>query len=303
MRGAYPRRRNARRRQAAAWAFLSPAVLYLALCYAYPLYRTVELSLHDYTLRAFVYGGARFSGLENYRAVLDDPAFGRALLNTVVFTLCSLAVQYAAGLALAVFFQQSFPLSATLRALFLVPWLLPLIVSASTWSWMFDSTSGVLDYGLHRVGVGPVDWLTSPTWALVSVTVANIWVGIPFNLVLLYSGLQDVPEVLYEAAALDGANAWRRFRYVTFPLLRPVSAITLTLGLIYTLKVFDVIWIMTRGGPVDASTTLAVWSYRFAFGSPLPRFGPGAAVGSILMLIALAFGAGYLWLQARVQRR
>jgi multiple sugar transport system permease protein len=302
-RDARPRRRGPRRRQAVAWAFLGPAVLHLAVCYAYPLYRNIELSLHDYTLRAFVYGGARFSGLENYRTVLHDPTFGRALENTVLFTFCSLAVQYAVGLALAVFFHQDFPLSTTLRALFLVPWLLPLIVSASTWAWMFDSTSGVLDYALHRVGVGPVDWLTSPTWALVSVTVANIWVGIPFNLVLLHSGLQDIPQVLYEAAALDGANAWQRFRHVTFPLLRPVSAITLTLGLIYTLKVFDIIWIMTRGGPVDASTTLSVWSYRFAFGSPLPRFGPGAAVGNILMLIALVFGAGYLWLRSRVQRR
>jgi multiple sugar transport system permease protein len=144
-----------------------------------------------------------------------------------------------------------------------------------------------------------VDWLTSPHWALVSVIVANIWIGIPFNLVILYSGLQNIPAELYEAAALDGANSWQQFRRITFPLLRPVSAITLLLGLIYTLKVFDLIWIMTKGGPGDSSTTLATWSYRLGFGNLLPEFGPGAAVGNILILIALVFGLFYI----RVQRR
>jgi multiple sugar transport system permease protein len=212
-----------------------------------------------------------------------------------------LLLQFTLGLALAVFFQQHFRLSATLRALFLVPWLLPLIVSASTWSWMLNSDSGVVNYGLHLLGVGPVDWLTSPHWSLVSVIIANIWIGIPFNLVLLYSGLQSIPAELYEAAALDGANAWQRFRRVTFPLLRPVSAITLLLGLIYTLKVFDIIWIMTRGGPVDSSTTFATWSYRLGFGNLLPSFGPGAAVGNLLVVIALLFGLLYIRAQRKAQ--
>jgi multiple sugar transport system permease protein len=217
----------------------------------------------------------------------------------MVFTLVSILFQYTAGLALAVFFNRSFPLSGTLRALFLIPWLLPLIVSASTWSWMFNSESGVINYFLHVIGVGPVNWLTSPDQALTSVIIANIWIGIPFNLVILYSGLQNIPTELYEAAALDGANRWQQFRRITFPLLRPVSAITVLLGLIYTLKVFDLIWIMTKGGPGDASSTLSTWSYRLGFGSLLPQFGPGAAVGNLLILIALVFGLLYI----RVQRR
>ncbi|MFJ9631835.1 carbohydrate ABC transporter permease [Streptomyces sp. NPDC101175] len=285
--------------QWAAWGFLAPVVAYLALFYAFPLYRNIDLSLRDYTVRSFVQGDAPFTGLANYRTVLDDPTFAPALLHTVVFTAVCLVLQYAVGLALAVFFNQHFPLSATLRALFLVPWLLPLIVSASTWSWMLNSDSGVVNAALHTLGVGPVNWLTSPSWSLASVIIANIWIGVPFNLVVLYSGLQSIPASLYEAAALDGANAWQRFWRITFPLLRPVSAITLLLGLVYTLKVFDIIWIMTKGGPADSSTTFATWSYRLGFGNLLPAFGPGAAVGNLLVVAALVFGLVYV----RVQRK
>ncbi|WP_369250781.1 carbohydrate ABC transporter permease [Streptomyces sp. R41] len=288
-----PRRRPAPQ-QWAAWAFLAPVTLYLGLFYAYPLYRNLDLSLRNYTVRSFVQGDAPFTGLANYRTVLDDPTFGPALTHTVVFTAVCLFFQYAIGLALAVFFNQHFRLSATLRALFLVPWLLPLIVSASTWSWMLNSDSGIVNAALHVVGIGPVNWLTSPSWSLTSVIIANVWIGIPFNLVVLYSGLQAIPDSLYEAAALDGANAWRRFWHITFPLLRPVSAITLLLGLVYTLKVFDIVWIMTKGGPADASTTFATWSYRLGFGNLLPAFGPGAAVGNLLVVAALVFGLVYL---------
>jgi multiple sugar transport system permease protein len=273
--------------------------LYLVLFYAYPLYRNIDLSLRNYTVRSFVQGDAPFTGLANYRTVLDDPTFAPALVHTVVFTAVCLFFQYAIGLALAVFFNQRFRLSATLRALFLVPWLLPLIVSASTWSWMLNSDSGVVNAVLHAVGVGPVNWLTAPGWSLASVIIANIWIGVPFNLVVLHSGLQSIPASLYEAAALDGANAWQRFWRITFPLLRPVSAITLLLGLVYTLKVFDIIWIMTKGGPADSSTTFATWSYQLGFGNLLPAFGPGAAVGNLLVVAALVFGLVYV----RVQRK
>ncbi|MFJ8467242.1 carbohydrate ABC transporter permease [Streptomyces swartbergensis] len=298
-----PARAATRRRPAspqwAAWAFLTPVTLYLVLFYAYPLYRNLDLSLRDYTVRSFVQGDAPFTGLENYGKILDDPTFAPALLHTVVFTAVCLVFQYAIGLALAVFFHQHFRLSATLRALFLVPWLLPLIVSASTWSWMLNSDSGIVNALLSTVGIDPVNWLTSPSWSLTSVIIANIWIGVPFNLVVLHGGLQSIPAGLYEAAALDGANAWQRFWRITFPLLRPVSAITLLLGLVYTLKVFDIIWIMTKGGPADSSTTFATWSYQLGFGNLLPAFGPGAAVGNLLVVAALVFGLVYI----RVQRK
>ena len=300
--GAGTRPAKPRRRKGgnwAAWAFLAPIVIYLLAFYAYPLYRNLDLSLRHYTVRSFVQGDAPFSGLDNYRSVFADPTFGPALLHTLVFTFVSIAFQFAIGLALAVFFTQNFRLSATLRALFLVPWLLPLIVSASTWTWMLNSDSGIVNAALAIVNIDPVNWLTSPDWALTSVIIANVWIGIPFNLVVLYSGLQAIPAEVHEAAAIDGASGWQRFWRVTFPLLRPVSAITLLLGLVYTLKVFDLIWIMTKGGPADSSTTFATWSYRLGFGNLLPQFGPGAAVGNLLIIMALFFGLIYI----RIQRR
>ncbi len=292
-------RRAARASRYTAWAFLAPLLAYLAAFYVYPLYRNLDLSLKDYTVRSFVRGDAPFIGLGNYREIFADPTFGPALRNTLLFTVGSIIVQYALGLALAVFFNRNFRLSATLRALFLVPWLLPLIVSASTWAWMLNSESGVVNRLLSGLGIVPVDWLTSPTWSLFAVMAANIWIGVPFNLVILYSGLQNIPDEVYEAAALDGAGSWQTFRRITFPLLRPVSAITLLLGFVYTLKVFDLVWIMTRGGPGTSSTTLSTWSYQLGFGSMLPHFGPGAAVGNLLILIALAFGMLHLYTQRR----
>ncbi|GAA2186645.1 carbohydrate ABC transporter permease [Micromonospora lupini] len=286
-----------------AWGFLAPTVVYLLAFYAYPLYRNLELSLREYTVRSFVQGGAPFAGLDNYRTVLTDPAFWPTLAHTLVFTGASLVFQFTIGMALALFFRQHFPLSGTLRALILVPWLLPLIVSASTWSWLLNSDSGLVNAALSVVGIDPVNWLTSPTWSLTSVIIANVWIGIPFNLVVLYSGLQAIPVEVYEASALDGASGWQRFWSITFPLLRPVSAITLLLGLIYTLKVFDIIWIMTRGGPTGSSATLATWSYRLGFGNMLPEFGPGAAVGNLLIVMALIAGLVYIRSQRRQYQR
>ncbi|GIF62179.1 sugar ABC transporter permease [Asanoa ishikariensis] len=292
-----------RTRRWPAWAFLAPVTGYLVAFYAYPLYRNVELSLREYTVRSFVQGGAPFAGLDNYRTVLSDPTFWPTLAHTLVFTGGSLAFQFTFGMALALFFHQHFPLSRTLRALILVPWLLPLIVSASTWSWLLNSDSGLVNAALGVVGIEPVHWLTSPGWSLASVTIANIWIGIPFNLVVLYSGLQAIPAEVYEASALDGATGWQRFWSITLPLLRPVSAITLLLGLIYTLKVFDIIWIMTKGGPTGSSATLAIWSYRLSFGNLLPEFGPGAAIGNLLIVMALVAGLLYIRLERRQHLR
>ena len=297
--GVARRRRRPGASQLTAWAFLAPVVAYLAVFYVWPLVRNVDLSTHDYTVRSFIDGTAPFIGLENFADVFSSPIFGPALVNTLLFTGISIAFQFTIGMALAVFFFQKFPLSSTLRALFLVPWLLPLIVSASTWSWMLNSESGVVNSVIRTLGGDQVNWLTSPQWALTSVIIANIWIGIPFNLVILYSGLQNISQDLYEAASLDGATGAQQFWRITLPLLRPVSAITILLGLVYTLKVFDIIWIMTKGGPADSSTTLATWTYQLGFGSMLPDFGPAAAVGNLLIILALVFGLIYI----RVQRK
>jgi len=293
------RTRQRRRAQLTAWAFIAPVVIYLVVFYAYPLYRNLDLSFRDYTLRSFIDGTADFVWFDNYISVLSSSTFAPALLNTAIFTGVSILFQFTIGLALAVFFFKHFPLAATLRALFLVPWLLPLLVSASVWAWMLNSESGIINAAIHALGGPQINWLTSPDWAMVSVLLANIWIGIPFNLVILYSGLQSIPVDVYEAASLDGANSWQTFWRITFPLLRPVSAITILLGLVYTLKVFDIIWIMTMGGPVNSSTILAIWSYRLGFGGQSPDLSPAAAVGNLLIVLAFIFGLIYI----RAQRR
>jgi multiple sugar transport system permease protein len=298
-RGQRARRRH--KAQWAAWGFIAPVVAYLVAFYAYPLYRNIDLSIRSYTVASFISGNAPFAGFANYSTIFHSPTFAPALINTAVFVFVSIAFQFAIGLALAVFFFRKFPLSGFLRALFLVPWLLPLLVSASSWSWMLNSDSGVVNALLHAFGIGPVDWLTSPDWALASVLIANIWIGIPFNLVIMYSGLQSIPSDVFEAAAIDGASGWQRFWRITFPLLRPVSAITLLLGFIYTLKVFDIIWIMTRGGPATSSTTLAIWAYQLGFGSLLPDFSSAAAVGNVLIVIALVFAFVYIRVRSRLE--
>jgi multiple sugar transport system permease protein len=147
----------------------------------------------------------------------------------------------------------------------------------------------------------PVPWLASTDHSLIAVTLVNIWVGIPFNMVILYGGLQAIPGELYEAAALDGAGAWARFRRITFPLLRPVSTVVLTLGLIYTIKVFDVIMVLTQGGPAGSSQTLTTFAYKESFQEL--AFGRGAAVGNLLVLVAVVFAVFYLRAERKEPRR
>jgi multiple sugar transport system permease protein len=277
-----------------ALAFLVPAWAYVACFYVYPLITNVRMGFQDYTVSSFYTGQAPYVGLANYRAVLNSAQFWPTVLNTVVFTAGSLVFQFSIGLGLAMFFRRVFPLGGVLRSLLLVPWLLPLVVSGTVWRWMFDNDSGVLNQALlHlRLVSQPVPWLVSTNMSLVAVTLVNIWVGIPFNMVILYGGLQAIPEEIYEAAAVDGTTGWQRFRHITLPLLRPVTLVVLTLGLIYTIKVFDVIMIVTQGGPAHSSQTLTTYAYDLSFQAL--TFGRGAAVGNLLILIAVVFAFVYL---------
>jgi multiple sugar transport system permease protein len=202
-------------------------------------------------------------------------------------------------MALALFFKRRFPLSGILRSLLLLPWLLPLIASSSIWKWMLDQDSGVLNQTLlsFHIIASPVPWLSSPNFALASVIMVNIWLGIPFNVAILYSGLQGVPEELYEAGSLDGATGWKAFRYITWPNLRPVVSVVLVLGVVYTLKVLDIILGLTGGGPANATQTLATNSYQQSFVQF--SFGTGAAISNILVATSLIFTLVYLRLNRR----
>ncbi|MCI7456132.1 MAG: sugar ABC transporter permease [Actinomyces urogenitalis] len=286
------RRRQQRREELAKWAFLTPAIAFLLLFFGYPIIKNVTMSLQEYTTKTFYTGEAPFVGLDNYIAVIRSSVFTTALLNTVLFTVGSIIGQFTIGLALAVFFKKRFPLSGVMRSLLLLPWLLPMIVSSAIWKWMLDKDSGVINQVLGLLHLDAVPWLTSTSVALIAVIMVNIWLGIPFNMTILYSGLQDIPDELYEAAALDGAVGWKAFRNVTWPLLRPVVSVVLILGVVYTLKVLDIILGLTGGGPSNATETLATQSYKLSFANF--EFGQGAALGNILVIIALVFALVYL---------
>jgi multiple sugar transport system permease protein len=275
--------------------FLLPLALYVAIFYGYPLFYSVQISLEKYDLGAEITGVAPFIGLENYVAVFHDPTFPMALTNTVLFTVLSIVPQFLIGLALAVFFYRRFPLSRPLRSVFLLPWLLPLVVSSTVWKWLFNETNGVIDQSLASIHVLPAhySWLSTPGWALVALIIANIWLGIPFNMVLLYSGLQNIDHQLYEAAKVDGATARQQFFSITLPLLQPVIGIVLILGFIYTLKVFDLIYVMTQGGPANTTQTFATWAYNLSFVQQ--DFGQGAAQANLILVISLALALLYFW--------
>jgi multiple sugar transport system permease protein len=274
--------------------FLLPALVYVTAFYAYPIVFNVVMSLEHYTLKTFVTGEAPFVGLDNFDHLVNHPEFWPAVTNTVWFVAGSLFFQFTLGLAIAIFYQHKFPLNGILRALILIPWLAPVLVSGAIWVRLLDQDYGVVNFAIHSLGYsGQISWLTDPHLSLISVLIANIWIGIPFNMVILYGGLQAIPRILYEAASIDGANAWQRFRYITWPLLRPVSTVVLLLGLVYTLKVFDVIMSITRGGPADTSQILNTWAYSLAFTNGF-NFGLGAAAGDILLVIVLGFGLLYL---------
>jgi len=291
--GAAPRRR----RRLTAWraaGFMIPVWAYVLCFYVYPLVSNVKMGFQNYTVSSFYTGSAPFVGFANYTAVFRNPEFVAVVVNTVLFTIGSLAFQFSIGLALAMFFRRVFPLNGVLRSLLLVPWLLPLVVSGTVWRWMMYYDSGVINQTLLHLHLisQPIPWLVSTNMSLVSVIVVNIWVGIPFNMVILYGGLQALPEQVFDAAAIDGASGWQRFTRVTLPMLRPVILVVLTLGLIYTVKAFDVIMLVTQGGPAYSSQTLTTYAYNLSFNQLL--FGQGAAVGNVLILVAVVFAGIYL---------
>ena len=289
-----PRRGGRRREEVYKVLFVVPAALAIIALFGYPVVKNLVMSFQDYTLRTFFTGEAPWVGLENYVTVVTDNVFSQAVVNTALFTVGSIICQFVIGMLLALFFHKNFPLNGLLRALFLLPWLIPLIVGSAAWRSLLEQDSGIINVTLQNLGIigTPIPWLTSPSVALLAVILVNIWIGIPFNLTLLYSGLQDIPEELYEAGALDGATGWRAFWHITWPNLRAVVSVLLMLGVIYTLKVLDIILGLTQGGPANATQTIATQSYQRSFVEF--KFGEGAALSNILIVISVVFAIIYL---------
>jgi len=293
-------RAKARRREKIIqWMFLAPAIVYVALFFGYPVIKNVTMGFQEYTTKTFFTGEAPWVGWANYATVVQSSLFSTTVTNTALFTIGSMIGQFTLGMLLALYFRKRFPLNNVLRSLLLLPWLLPLIASTAVWKWILDQDSGVLNQALQFLHIiqEPIPWLTSPDVALLAVVGVNVWLGIPFNVSLLYSGLQDIPEELYEAGQLDGATGWKAFWNITWPSLRPVVSVVLVLGVVYTLKVLDIILGLTGGGPANSTQTLATNSYHRSFVEF--DFGTGAAVSNILIVISLVFSVIYL----RVNRR
>jgi multiple sugar transport system permease protein len=291
-----------RRQRWVKLAFLAPLLIYLPLLFGYPLYYSVRVSLEQFTIANVVSGAGRFIGLGNLRAVLSNPALGQAAIHTLIFVVTSLVAQYAIGMGLALFLNGRVYFSGLIRGLLLIPWLLPSVVSVTVWGWMFSQTNGIIDSLLLRAHLvsAPPGWLTDPKLALVAVIIVNVWVGIPLNLVLLHSGLQGIPSDLYEVAQLDGASRLARFRYVTLPLLMPITRVLLLLGFIYTLKQFDIIYIMTGGGPGAATQLLSTFAYDLSFTNL--NFGQGAMASNLIFIPALLLALYYVVWGTRRER-
>ena len=267
--------------------FLLPSLLFILILGIYPLVYNIVLSLKDVTLISYIGGTSKWVGLFNYSEMVRNPVFQRTFFNTLIFTGLSLCFQFVIGFLLALLFNHSFPLKGLLQSLIMIPWVLPIIVSGSFFKWFFND-KGMLNGFLLSWGLAnkPIPWITSQTLPLFSITMANIWLGIPFNFVLLYTGLSAIPLELFESAEIDGARGWQKVFYVTIPLLKPVIITTLTLGCIFTVKVFDLVWIITQGGPADVSHLLSTFSYSLAFN----KFHFGKASSVLVMMLCLVVG-------------
>jgi len=268
--------------------FLLPSLALICAFGIYPIVYNIFLSLKDVNLISYIRGTAQNVGLANYREVLDDPLFWKALFNTVIFTLLSIVLQMSIGFLLALLFYREFPLKGLFQALVMIPWVMPIMVSGSFFRW-FLSDNGFLNNFLTALGwiKEPIRWITTEKMAIYSLTAVNVWLGIPFNFILLYTGIQQIPEELYESADIDGAASWHKVMYITLPMLKPVIVATFILGCILTFKVFDLVWIVTKGGPGGASHLLSTLSYSLAFDRF--KFGKSTAVLVLMQIIVVLF--------------
>src|SRR6201985_2085710 len=267
----------------ALW-FMLPAAAVLLLFLAYPLVLCVWLSVTDARLGR----GGEFVGLENYEWLWDDSVFWLSVFNTLLYTGVASAFKFAIGLYLALLLNHNMPFKAMIRAVVLIPFIVPTVLSAIAFWWIFDSQFSIVSWSLRKIGLiaTNIDFL-GDTWnARWSVIFANIWRGVPFVAITLLAGLQTVSPSLYEAATIDGATPWQRFRHITYPLLTPIIAVVMTFSVLFTFTDFQLIWVMTRGGPVNATHLMATFSYQRAIMSG--DLGRGAGIPTAMIPFLLA---------------
>ena len=279
---------------ASPYLFILPFVIFCLILLLYPVVYSLALSVRQATVETFVSGDMPFNGLTQYQAALADPIFWRALVNTILFAFFSILFQFTIGFLLALLFQADFPLKNFCLALLLIPWVSPVLTAANIFKGLFNE-AGPVNRLCHLVGLGPFPWLADPGYAFPATIVANIWIGFPFNFILLYAGMRSIPTDIYEAAKIDGATFWQRVGYITLPVLQPVSVSVLMLGTIYTVKVFDLVWIMTGGGPANGTHLLSTYAYQVGFS--LLNFGEAAAIATLMVLLVVLLNLLQLLLQ------
>jgi multiple sugar transport system permease protein len=263
------------------------ALLFLLALAGLPLVYNVLMSFQQvdmFTLGSLI---RPFAGFTNYVAVVQQPEFWLVTRNTLIFVFASMAGQFVLGFALAIFFAQKFPGAATIRGLFLVSWVMPGLVVGAIWSWILAGDYGVLNTILKALGFidGTIFWKSDPNFSIWAVVIANIWLGLAFNMLLLSVGLAAIPRDLYEAAELDGANGFQRFWTITLPMMRSTIGAVLSLGLIGTLQQFDLFPAITEGGPANTSTVAGYWSWQMSF--QLYDFAKGATISVMMFLLVL----------------
>lgn len=285
---------RARYRRAARLAFLIPAGLYVLFAFVVPVIYNLILSFEVTTPATIASLFAPWAGLSNYKVTLLNSITQSALIRTLTFTVLSLLFQFLIGFGLALLFNLRFPLNKLARSLVIVPWLLPFLVTGFIFRFLFQLEAGAVNQVLLDVHLihAPIGYLLSPGWAYVTVLITNIWLGVPFFTVLLFSALQDVPPELKEAAMIDGAGPWQTLVRVTLPVIRPVIEVTFVLGFVFTVKVFDIVISLTQGGPANSTQLIATWAYNLSFQQF--DYGAGAALNTVLLIIALLVAPIYI---------
>ena len=287
------KRRSNGRRTREAYGFILPGVLYMLVVVGYPIIYNFILSFKDTSVRNLATGTSKFIGFQNYIELFHNPTFILVLKNTFVFTIGSLIFQFTIGYLLALFFYKKFTLSGPIRGLMLIPYMMPMAVTGLLGQNLFLN-SGLINNLLSKVGIAGPAWLTSTSTAMIAVVIMNCWVGIPFNMLLLISGMSNISEDVYEASAIDGASRMQQFWKITMPLMKDSILAVLMLGFIYTFRAFDLMFIMTAGGPLNSTDVLGTYSYMLSFTQY--QFSKGSAVAIVLFLCLLLIGILYLLL-------
>ena len=281
-------------RRLTAYGFLAPAAILVCLIIAYPLVVAATISFHDIRIFQSLSNLADSANLENYRRLFANDAFWRALRTSLIYVVVTNAVALFIGLSTALLLNQRFPGRNVARMLVMLPWPVPGVVAALAFTWMFNTSFGVINYLLLELNLvnAPVAWFTSTIPAFIAVIAATAWQGYPFFTIMLLAALQAIPGELYEAASVDGANSRQSFWRITLPALRPVIGISVLISSLWVLRNFDIIYVMTGGGPSRRTETLAVQIYVESF--EYLKMGYASSIGMVTLVIALALAFVYL---------